>query len=800
MKIRFILSAILISVLSCSCVLRGHRLEVLDARLQGHGVDAPVRIVYDSNGVPHISAESDVDMFYALGYIMAQDRFFYMDLMRSLGGGELCKLFGRPLRYKAYDLLTADKLLRSFDFQGRANRGVAVLDPSDRALLEAYARGVNRYLKDAGKRLPEYKALGVTPEFWSPEDSLLCMEVYGLSMTLWSLFHEYYGERLIRELGPEKAGLFRIESPEWGPYINEDLETTALPALHSLSRLLSRLGLLSGLGSNNWAVDGTMSASGKPVLANDPHVPHLLAPTFWYHVHLHGGSYDAAGLMFSGIPLMGAGTNGHVSWGITNARCDYIDLFKEKVDPDDPGRYFYKGEWREFEVVEETIEVKNSWDVDFTYRRSVHGQVIEEAVTTVDIPPLDNRVYALHLMEVWPERFLSGYLAIPKSMDAQDMRRAVEDMRMGPVAWNTVYATAEGDIGYLYSGHAPIRPDGQGYLPRTGTGEGDWIGWIPYEELPHTMNPEKHFIATANNKVEGPDYPYYLCSGYNLPSRAQRITELLSGREGLTARDMQDIQLDVKVMSAQRFVPLFLDDLEGSEEPGVKTCRRLLKQWSEQGFMAELDSAGTPVYKLIMKHMVGLTFDDELDGLTFKIDLAEMGVHALWEIMEEEDSEWFDKVDTEERETRRDLVREAAMEAHAYLTKKLGKDPDSWRWGDLHRLRLGTVFSLIPWNKDARIGTYPLPGTEESVNNSTSLFIGPIGYLSIAGPSSRIVVDMAKPGHLLFNATTGNSENPDSAMFDITSEDWARGRYRTLSMAPEEYEQGAMAELILEPR
>jgi len=213
---------LVIALAAAACLQRGKRFENLDATLKGQEVSHPVSIVYDRSGVPHIIAENDQDLFYGLGYAMAQDRFYFMDLARHIGQGRLCRMFGRPARYGSYDFLTMDRLVRSFQFEKRAREGAAGLDPRTRAILESYASGVNHYLKDAGYKLPEYRALGIRPEPWKVEDSFVCMDMYGLSMTLFGLFYEYYGDRLVREVGPERARIFMPEYPDDAPYITQD--------------------------------------------------------------------------------------------------------------------------------------------------------------------------------------------------------------------------------------------------------------------------------------------------------------------------------------------------------------------------------------------------------------------------------------------------------------------------------------------------------------------------------------------------------------------------------------------------
>lgn len=796
------LSVLVLLFVLGSCIMVGERKETLEGELGGHPVSAPVEIVYDQNGVPHIMAETDRDLFYGLGYAMAQDRFFFMDLLRKVGRGELGRLFGKLPHYGSYNLANGDRLMRSFDFASRAEEGVTELDPESRSLLGAFTLGVNRYLADAQGKLPEYRALGISPDPWSESDSLVCMEVFGLSMTLYSFFYEYYAGRLMREFGPEAAELFIPEYPADAPYINQDALPTAADdrAVEQMfSAMMPALPALSAIGSNNWVVDGTMSASGFPILANDPHVPYPTSPTFWYAAHLKGDSFDAAGLIFPGIPLMGAGANGSLAWGITNARCDYIDIFVEKLNPENPGQYLHQGEWREFETINETVAFRNWPSLSYTWRRSVHGAVIEPAMTGYPLPESPGRVLTLKLIEVEFGRFFAGYLNIPRSRDAASFRRAIEDMAMGPVAWNTVYATVDGDIGYLYSGHAPIRPDNQGVLPRPGAGEAEWGGWIPFDELPHIDNPQKHFIVTANNKVEPPGYPYYLSSGYNIPSRAARITELLAGRTGLTVDDMLEIQMDVKVKSAEEFAPIFLSDLAGSGEPELEKIKAALEHWRDNDYRAGIDSIGTAPYKLMMSELGRLTFEDELGKkLTANMGMADMVIPALWKILPDKNNPWFNDQRTPQRETRKDMVRAAAREVYGKLKKNLGPDPEDWQWGGMHKLAIRHPLGFLPWNRKARVGTYPREGTEECVNNASGLLL--MGeYLGLAGPSSRISVDLAKPDLIYFNSTTGNSENPRSPLFKNTTDDWLAGRYQELSLNPAEFRKGAIGELRLSP-
>jgi penicillin amidase len=789
-----------------SAAAKKPRLERLDGTLTGHAVSAPVSIIYDQVGMPHIRAQNDPDLFYGLGYAMAQDRFFFMDLIRRVGRGELSGLFGKLPHYQHFDTVVIDRTMRSFRFVERGQQGVANLSPEDRGLLEAYTRGINRYLQDAGDSLAEYRFFHARPEPWRTEDCFVAADLFGLTMTAYGLVYEYYASRLFQELGPERAKLFLIGYPKDAPSITEDYPAKAAlnnPALEPLFNLFAQLGpLLNGLGSNNWVVSGSKTASGKPLLANDPHVPIILLPTFWYHAHLQGGDYDVAGMVFPGFPAFGAGSNGKIAWGITNARADYFDLFREKISPDHPGQYFYKGEWRPFEIIPGEIPVRGHKPVKYEMRFTVHGPVLEEQLLGYQVPVnTGEEVLVSHITEVDMARFFHGYNRIALAADWDSWVKALEDKAMGPVAWNHVFASKSGDIGYYESGHVALRPDRQGVLARRGTGEDDWGPWIPFNEMPHIKNPAKGFIATANNKIEGPDYPYYLSAGYNFPSRASRITELLEGRTGLTVQDMEKIQGDLKVKSAEQVVPLILADLAADPDPEVQKGAAALKQWQEQGYFAAIDATGPAVYEMMLKQLLKDTFSDELSpGLVGKLGLAGMSFPTLMKILPEPDNIWFDNVTTPRRETRKDIMRQAMLESTAYLKQKLGRDASRWTWGRLQTLYLYLPGGFIPQaGKSMRIGKYQYPGTEETINNSTNIFIKRYGFVNMAGPSSRLVVDLNDPRHLLYNCSTGPSENPKSGRFSETTEAWRTGKYFTMSMDEAEYAQDKMGELKLMP-
>jgi len=778
--------------------VRGARYHVLDGKLEGHDVREEVTIVHDKAGVPHIYGQREEDVFHALGYIMARDRFFQMDLIRRLGRGELAGLFGKGIQRQGMGLIRSDKIMRTFQYAARAKGAVSSLDLKHREILKAFTQGVNQYLKEAEGRIPEYKALRTAPEPWHVEDIFVCMDVYGLAMAGYSLFEEYFGGRLAQELSPDQASLFLLVRPEGTEELLRAFweKSAGGKQMEGLSK--SFLPFAPGLGSNNWVVSGEKTRSGMPIVSNDPHVPIAWVPTYWYHVHLSCPSYDSLGMVFPGTPFMGAGTNGKVAWGITNARCDMIDIFREKLHPEDSEKYFYNGQWRAFDTVRQQIPVKGGKPVPFIHRRSVHGAIIEEAMTGKTMFPPPGEVWSLHISDVEWRRFVAGYLAIPASTDASSFRKAISDMSMGPVAWNTVYATTEGDFGYLYAGHVAYRGDIPGHLPRPGTGEADWGDWIPFDELPHRENPEKGFFATSNNDIEPKGFRHYISSGYHKSSRVDRVTELLEDAKDLTVKDMLSIQLDVRVKSAERFVPLLLEDMRDATERSIVECRIALEAWRDGHYQASLASRGTGLYLMIMDALYRQTFEDELGpGLARKILPAELGRKAFWEILPKAGDTWFDDQRTNVVETRRDLVLEAARKVHRQLSQRYGSDPTDWEWGKLQTLHLFTPLGLLPWNKSYRVGSFPHGGTEETVNLAGGAYLDKQGYIVLGGPTTRMSVDMAEPTVFHFCSTTGNAEYPGSPFFRNTTEAWLQGQYLESRILPADRIHQPMSKLTL---
>ena len=797
MKNRPVIALAVCSVLGLGCAGKVTRFDPIAGSRSGYAVSAPVRIIRDAQGVPHILAQNKTDLFFALGYTMAQDRFTEMDILRRAARGELAELLGVPIKISGLSIVHSDMALQSFRFPQRAAAGLQAMAPEDRALLESFAAGINRYLEDGGNTLSLYHLLHKKPAPWRPEDSLAVAEIMGMSQNVGSIMEEYYLERLRRILPAEDWELFFPFYPKDAPIITQDYDLNSLPS--------PRAELPDGvrLGSNNWVISGKKSVSGRPLIANDPHVPTMLVPTFWYHVHLKGGGYDIAGMMFPGFPCFGAAYNGKVAWALTNVMADHTDIFREKVNPENPDQYLADGQWVPFEKEDAVFKRLIGRPVHSTYRKTRHGVVMDSGLPGWKVDSAPGEVLVFKYIDTDLPRFFHGYQVMAQAQSAEEFLAGAKDMAFGPMAWNHVFADSSGFIGYQTTGHLPIRPDNQGLRAREGwDSKNDWQGYVPFEQLPHLYNPRKGYVATANNQVEVPGYPYYITADYVGPSRIGRITELIEAKPKLELADLKRIQYDVKVLPAESWVPILIADLEGAKEPLLQKAREVLLRWQREDYRATVDSAGECLYRLFMDNFPDEVFDDDFPApLAQNLNAAGMYHWILERIIEDPKSKWFDDKRTKEVETRADMVRRTILKNMTYLSKQLGPDPAKWRWGELHHLTLSTTMGLLDIPRVTHsIGTFELPGAPETVRASEGQFDRKTGYHDMfSGPSTHFLVDFSQPGQITWNATTGNSENPDAGRLGNTTQAWLQAEYFSLYLDEAQFRQNAMGELILEP-
>jgi penicillin G amidase len=719
-------------------------------RVSGHG--APIRIETDARGVPAIHASSIPDAMFGLGYVHARDRLWQMEFQRRTGSGRLAEILGERL-------VPADRFLRTVGFGRAANAARAVLSRETRGLLEAYARGVNAYLAADPARPVEFRLLRVSPEPWTPVDSL----VWG-KMMAWDLAANARDEirraGLVEALGAEKAAELLplagsaptiLAAENWEAPAAAKSRVSCLGSEVDWGRAdrgfdaLGWLGLGAGesLGSNSWVLAGSRTVSGRPVLANDPHLK-LRAPSTWYLAALDAPGLRAAGATLPGVPGIIIGHNDRIAWALTSLEPDVQDLFVEEVDPNDSSRYRHRGAWKPFAVRSETIRVRGGRDVSLTVRESVHGPIVTDALTGAE--RLGSAVALRWTGLDEDDRTGEAFLAIDRARGWEEFLAAARLLRVP--AQNLLYADVEGHIGYTASGAMPIRPRGDGLLPVSGAGEDDWTGTVPFDELPRVLDPRRGFLVAANNRVV-PSEPYPFGLHWAEPYRARRITQRIEEKPRLSGADVAAIQLDRRSLQAEDLVPLILDTA-----PADAASRDALARLSAWNRDMDPDSPGAAIYAAWFVELARMPEDElAVRNLPRRRTRSRFLVNAL-----RASSAWCDDVSTPRVETCADFKTSSLRDAVAFLRRRLGADASRWRWRDLHRARMAhDVFAGVPLLR--RLFDLEAGHGGDGSTVDVGSFSQDGAFAMTEGASYRQVVDLADPWRARFVTTTGQSGN-----------------------------------------
>jgi penicillin amidase len=637
------------------------------------GLSASVEVIRDEWGVPHIYAQNEHDLFFAQGYVHAQDRLWQMEFNRRIGSGTLSAILGEST-------LSIDRYMRTLGLRRAAERDLALADEEMRTLLEAYAGGVNAYIESHRDRLPlEFTILGAEPEPWTPVDTLNWAGVMSLQLGR-KYPMELFGAQLIATLGEEAAQQLLLPYPGNAPVIIPPearsyawLQGIDISSDDSLAAILGEPAMF--LGSNNWVVHGSRTATGMPLLADDTHLG-LDMPSIWYENGLHGGRFDSVGYSFPGAPLVIIGHNSRIAWGVTNLAPDVQDLYIEKLDdPAHPTKYLHKGLWQDLETTYETIEVKGQAPVTLNVLATHHGPIVNQVIGDLAF----SEPLALQWTALEGNRIFHSVMLLNLATNWEEFRQALS--YWDAPSQNFVYADIDGNIGYQSPGKIPIRAPGhQGLLPVPGwTGEYEWQGYIPFDELPNVLNPPTGFIATANNRVVPDDYPYHLAYYWASGFRAQRITDLLAANSSVTIEDVRDIHAQTYSLPAETLRPYLLAS-EPEDEMQAKALD-LVEAWD---LYLEADRAGASVYQTWYWFLVQNTFRDELGEELLSNYQNSYHLLTMLELMPQDDSPWFDDTTTPQVETRDDIVRRSLADAVAWLSDRYGDNPETWEWGRLH--------------------------------------------------------------------------------------------------------------------
>ena len=819
------------------------------------GLEAAVLVQRDAQGVPTITAETSHDLFFAQGFTHAGDRFWEMDFRRHLTSARLSELFGESQ-------VDTDKFLRTLGWRQVAEAEVAALPPETLAFYQAYADGVNAYLaeRSGGGLSLEYTVLGLQnpeyePEPWTPADSVAWFKAMAWDLRT-NIEDETDRAILAQSLPLEQLEELYPEYPfdehpvvvdrDWngdGMSANRDVEGTttadtvafpsavapetsaaatdypadpADPADPAVSESLSRLlATGEGVGSNSWVVSGEHTASGMPLLADDPHLGAEL-PSVWNQQQLRCAPvsdacpFDVAGFSFSGVPGIAIGHNQDIAWGFTNLSTDVADLYVERIDGDTSWR---DGERVPIESREETLTVAGSDDVTFEVRETVHGPIVSgltpDFTSIAEDPPVDagalpgEHALSLRWTALEPGRTAEAIFSLNLASDFDEFRVAASQFDVP--AQSLIYADTSGNIGYQAPGKLPIRGEGDGWLPQPGWDSAyDWQGYIPFADLPTDLNPESGVIVTANHAIASDDYPYFLTRDWNSGFRGDRITELLEERIAagpVTADDMREIQMDNRFPVAPALQEA-IGDLDATEvrrtadaDAGtVDAALALLDDWNGQN---DADSAAAAYANVLWERVTALLLsgdttiprgDQSLLFLMFEKQLADP--ESTW---------WRDE---DSGTTGRDAVLAvAAGQAVDELVVLQGDDPAQWDWGDLHAITLthGTFGTSGIGLVEGLFNRGPIPvGGGDGVVNATGWSLGD-GYATQTVPSFRTVMDPGDWDSSTWHHLTGASGHAFHPHYTDQAEDWAAGRQYPWAYSPDAVNTAAHDALRLVP-
>jgi penicillin amidase len=763
------------------------------------GLQKEVIVERDRWGVPHIRANSVEDAAEAQGYVMAQDRLWQMDLLRRVARGQLSEILGKTT-------LAIDKDFRTMEFGRAADRDLGLLDKDSRAIMEAYARGVNRFIESHGRHLPlEFSLLGYKPQPWQAADSLtISAYMYRTLTNTWQ--NELDRATVEARVGNDRSkDLFSLDAaldhfvvgdpnvPNDGsqgtrvqadPDEDDDDDTepdtvlkaragdedsaTRSPDLTSALAISVRDSLLDmqqeirrGLGSNNWVVNGAHTATGKPLLANDTHLE-LSLPPIWYEVHVTAPGWNVKGFTLPGAPLVIIGHNDRIAWGFTNNGADVQDLYIETFNPAAPDEYRVRGIWTTAQLYDETIRVKGAADEHLKVVVTRHGPVVRRE---------GDKAYALRWTATEPGGLANTYNWLGKARNWEEFRNVMKHV-WGP-GQNAVYADVDGNIGYVMAARVPIRKKGHGEIPVPGdTDDYEWTGYIPFEQLPQALNPDSGLIVTANARVVGPSYKPYLTDRWEEPYRTARIYDLLRDKGGLRPEDMLRVQADT-YSYPHAFLADQLSAAAKTSQPKDGRAKKLIEGLKDWNGIADADSPEVSFLEETRRAAIAILLESYLG--------KETGLYSwrrttfLQKILTERPAKWLPVG----YKTYDELLTAAADRAVARMAEMSNKSRvDDWAWKQFDSLDIVHPLGRTGLLKDLlSITDKPQSGTAYSPRAATKHH----------GPAMRFVANLGNWDESIMLIPGGQSGQPGSSHYTDQFPYWYEGRpiYQPFSDAAE---------------
>jgi penicillin amidase len=756
------------------------------------GLGSKVQIGWSACGVPHVHAGNEEDLFRAQGYLHAQERLWQMDISRRFLSGRLAEIFGDfPVPWKELssqfrnqNSIDFDYFMRLMGIHHTAVASLALASEDEQHWLHAYSQGVNRYIERCGRKLPwEFRLLRYEPEPWRPEDSLIIAKGFAFFLSM-ALFTRLNRIALAAKLGdhPDMLRALFPTYPSHGPTITQAVWNSAENLWQFMNGVFAHSEWSAvGHGSNNWVVAPDRSATGRPILCNDPHL-RLTLPSIWYLIHLKAdpaetqpAGYEAWGASIPGSPCIQLGHNRWIAWGVTAALCDDVELYREKIDPLDSDRYLLGERWLKMERKEEIIGVRRRGEIKRIVRWTRHGPVLSDFGN----PGGASQALSLRWTAHEPSHEFRCLYGVNQ---ARDWREFLDSLSYHSApTLNYVYADSRGNMGYSLAGKIPLRFEVPSLLPVDGWIEAnDWRGYIPFGELPRLYNPPEGVIATANHRIVSASYPHYLSHFFEPPFRIRRIKKLLSGKKLLSIEDMETIQNDCISLYAIEWIQTLRDDLAqiSEDEKDLKNAADRLVNWDGSCHEASAEAALFHVFHhCLLANLLVPVLGEEL--FTDYVEIFNQCLMPTAEILRNPASPWF------LAQSRKTLVARSLREACEELESSLGDDQEVWRWGRIHTLTLNHSLGRIKWLKPLLgSGPFPSPGDGTTVNMGFYRHSNP--YSHTVGASLRFVIDVGNWEESGFVLSSGQSGHPFSVHYRDQIALWRAGRYFRLGPGAED--------------
>ena len=774
-KVKIVAGGILFITIFVVCWIH-HPLPPYQGELSLSGLKSSVDVFTDEFGVPHVFADNEDDLFFTAGYLSGRERLFQLSIVALAVRGELSSALGDQY-------LGSDIYLRTWRIHDVAKKMVESMEPKNKRIFESFCNGINYRIDEIKNDAPiEFKILGIDPPYWDPSivagyARMMAHEMQGAwePEIVYGAVASYFGEDKLADLIPgynkDKPTISQNSlkhlKPVFDEIITQEFTIRDLFGKHN-----------ADIGSNNWVVSGKLTASGKPLLANDPHLAYSQPPR-WFEIHLKGGRFNVSGVCIAGIPMPVIGQNEHVAWGFTNSMVDDLDFFIETINPKNPNEYRSGDNWLPIELVEETIPLKNGKDTTITIRITHHGPIISDIHGL-----LKNKNVAMSIAWTghWNTPEMDAWVSINNMKNWDDFSNGIK--KFGVPGQNIVYADVKGNIGWRPAVYVPIRKQGSSMIPRPGEDPSfDWKGKVPFEEMPFLYNPEKGYISTANNKTIGDDFPYYISKLWADPSRIEQINRRLDSMDNMTVEKMKSIQLDQTSRFAQEILPFIWLTETGEETGRLKKAYEFLKVWDG---VEDVDSEAALIFHATMRNLVLNLYGDELILLGKNYLEAYTGLKYLVhrkirEIFKTGESSWIDNITTPNHvETLNEIIAKSVADAVIELEESFGVNISNWKWGDAHSVTHPHMLSKVKtldWLFGLNVGPFRSGGSDKSPNAGGYSFNKP--YHQTAGASMRRIVDFNNMNETQFVLPTGQSGIPSSPHYRDQADMYHSGEYRT---------------------